>query len=93
MNLFENLLNEAYFKLEYYFQMTNNANQSTYNDWAHGVIIKVVNARTRTVRVKWHEDFVNEDEGEQDETIEKLMVSKWNPNQPTSGAWREYLGN
>jgi len=79
------------FKLEYYFQMTNKADQSTYNDWAHGVIINVINARTRTVKVKWHESCVNKDEGEQDETIEKLMVSKWNPNRPTSGAWREYL--
>ena len=58
-------------------------------EWCQGVIEKVVNAKYRTVKVRWEEKCLRE--GERKVTTEKLAVTKWNPSNQTKGAWREDL--
>lgn len=59
-------------------------------EWCQGVIEKVVNAKYRTVKVRWEDKCLRE--GERKVTTEKLAVTKWNPSgTQTKGAWREDL--
>jgi hypothetical protein len=56
-----------------------------------GVVVKIVNANTRMVEIEWNEQKVME--GDPKVTRQKLMVRSWNPKNPSSGAWREFIGD
>ena len=62
---------------------------SQYLDWAHGVVSKIINIKTRRVGIEWASEYVAE--GDRSTTVEKLLEGKWNPKTVSAGAWREYL--
>ena len=62
---------------------------SRYLDWAHGLVSKVVNSKTRRVKIEWDKECVAE--GDPLITFEKIGIRKWNPKKSSPGAWRQYL--
>jgi hypothetical protein len=71
------------FKIEMLFNYTHDQGLS----WCHGEVIAIEDANKKTVKVRWAEEYVEEDE--QSEMIQKLPESKWNESR--EGAWWEYL--
>ena len=77
------------FQLEMLFEYPNEIGGGTYLDWAHGVVTEVISTKTtHKFRVKWAEECVGD--LDQDITVEKVFVSKWNPKKPVARAWREF---
>ncbi len=64
------------FKIEMLFSYTE-TDGSTFLNWYHGRITKIMNEKNRIVQITWDED--------------KLIKSKWNPKNTTNVGWREYL--
>jgi hypothetical protein len=71
------------FKVEMLLKYTHDQGLS----WCHGEAIATKDANKKTVKMRWTEEHV--EEGEQSETIQKLLDIKWNRSR--EGAWQEYL--
>ena len=76
------------FRIEMMF-LYNDENGESLTNWYHGTVEKVLNKDTKAVKVKWDCECLGD--GDKEETREKLLPSKWNPDKPRNGAWREYL--
>ena len=76
------------FRIEMLFEYNDDSGSSPTN-WYHGKDEKILNVKTNTVQIKWDEDCLAD--GDKKVTREKLLVSKWNPDKPTKGAWRKYI--
>lgn len=76
------------FKIEMLFSYTE-TDGSTFLNWCHGRVTKIVNEKNRTVQITWDEECLSE--GDLKLSKHKLMKSKWNPRNTTNGGWREYL--
>ena len=50
-----------------------------------------INSNTRMVQIKWNDKKVME--GDPKVTRQKLLIRSWNPKNPSSGAWRQFIGN
>ena len=74
------------FKIEMLFKYSDE--DGDFNNWCHGEITSIVNAKTNYVQVRWAPEFV---EDGRDVTKEKLLKTKWNPSNPVGGAWRQYF--
>jgi hypothetical protein len=57
--------------------------------WCHGEVIAIKNAKKKTVKVRWAEEYVAE--GESRELYHILQDSKWNATKSQQRAWREDL--
>ena len=60
--------------------------------WCQGNVTKFISEKEEkhvTVEVKWNGDCLSENDPRS--TREILMRTKWNPNKPADGAWREDL--
>ena len=59
--------------------------------WVAGVVTEVLSRSGEKIlaSIKWDEDMIGE--GESDESDEQLLKSKWNPDTPKPGAWRQDL--
>ena len=57
--------------------------------WYHGTIKKVINSKTRRVRIEWDEECLGE--GDVQMSDHKLVNGNWNPKTAKKGGWREYL--
>lgn len=76
------------FKIEMRFQLPDNEGNMM-ADWYHGVVESVVSEKNNIVKIKWDPESLCE--GDKQVTNEKLLKTKWNPNKPKCGAWRQYL--
>jgi len=76
------------FKIEMRFQLPDNEGNMM-ADWYHGVVESVVSEENNIVKIKWDPESLCE--GDKQVTNEKLLKTKWNPNKPKCGAWRQYL--
>ena len=59
--------------------------------WVPGMVTEVLSRNDEKIvaSVKWDKDMIGE--GESDESDEQLLKSKWNPDTPKPGAWRQDL--
>ena len=60
--------------------------------WCQGTVKKLIREKADThviVEVEWEDNCLKE--GDPKTTREKLSQTKWNPEQPGEGAWREDL--
>ena len=60
--------------------------------WCQGEVVEFLSEKDNThvnVRVKWNENCLKP--GDPNITKQKLMRTKWNPDKPGNGAWREDL--
>ena len=64
---------------------------SQYLSWVDGHVTQIINVKTRVVQIEWNKKKVIE--GDATVTKQKLGLHKWNPKNPSEGAWREYFGN
>ena len=78
------------FNIEYCFTYDED-DGSPYPSWIDGHVTRIINAKTRLVEIEWNEKKVAE--GDATVTRQKLGIRKWNPKNPTEGAWREFLGD
>ena len=78
------------FNIEYCFSY-DDEDGSSYLSWVDGHVNRIINAKPRTVEIKWNEKKVIE--GDATVTRQKLGIRRWNPKNPTEGAWREYFGD
>jgi hypothetical protein len=78
------------FRIEFCFSY-NAEDGSNYLAWIEGVIESIVNAKQRTVMIRWNEEKV----AEGDLLVSKHTLSKrrWNPKNAQENAWREYIGD
>lgn len=77
------------FRVEMMF-LYNDENGESLTNWYHGTVNKVLNKKTKAVKVKWDCECLGD--GDKEETKEKLLPSKWNPDKPLN-RWREYFTN
>jgi hypothetical protein len=78
------------FRIEFCFSY-NAEDGSNYLAWIEGVIESIVNAKQRTVMIRWNGEKV----AEGDLLVSKHTLSKrrWNPKNAQENAWREYIGD
>ena len=78
------------FNIEMLFEYPNVVEGGTYLDWAYGTVKEIMNKNTNRVLIEWNDECLGR--LDRKETIQKLLMTKWNPKQNTNeGAWREYL--
>ena len=79
------------FHIEMLFEYPNEIEGGTYLNWTHGVVDEVIILKTvKKIKVTWAAECLGH--LNKQTTIEKLMVSKWNPKKAKAGSWRQYLG-
>ena len=78
------------FKIEYCFSYFDE-DGSTYPAWCEGEIESIVNAKLRTVMIRWNPDKVAE--GDLLVTKHTLTKRGWNPKKARENAWRAYIGD
>ena len=76
------------FKIEMMFEQVGNSGELI-SDWYHGVVVNIVNKEKRTVKIKWDENCLHEDD--QKITKHQLLITKYNPKKPQNGVWRQYI--
>lgn len=76
------------FKIEMLFDYTE-PDGSVVMTWCHGIVDSVVNADSGVVKIKWDKESLRD--GDPAVTKDKLLESKYNPEKPMKGAWREYI--
>jgi hypothetical protein len=76
------------FKIEMMFEQVGNSGELI-SDWYHGVVVNIVNKEKRTVKIKWDENCLHEDD--QKITKHQLLITKYNPKKPQKGVWRQYI--
>ena len=79
------------YHIDYCFEYFDDEGDNTYLGWCDGIVQKVLNPNTRMVEIKWNEKKVME--GDPVVTRQKLLIRSWNPKHPSSGAWRQFLGD
>ena len=79
------------FHIEMLFEYPNEIEGGTYLNWTHGVVDEVIILKTvKKIKVAWAAECIGH--LDKQTTVEKLMVSKWNPKKARAGSWRQYLG-
>ena len=76
------------FRIKMLFEYTE-TDGTTYLDWCHGEVTSVIGNKTKNAKIRWDEECFRP--GDCSTTQEKLLQTKWNPEQARKGAWREYL--
>jgi hypothetical protein len=75
------------FRIEMLFEYTETYG-TTYLDWCHGKVTLVIGDKSKYAKIRWDEECLRP--GDCSTTQEKLLQTKWNPEQARKGAWREY---
>ncbi len=52
-------------------------------------MISIINEKKNTVRIDWDPSCLGEDD--EPETVEQLLVMKWDQNTAKLGVWHQYL--
>ena len=84
------LLRAGKFKIDKLFEYK--VGQEVTLQWCQGTVVKIIKEKIDAhivVEVEWDKDYLTD--GDPNKSREKLMRTKWNPNQPVDGAWREDL--
>jgi hypothetical protein len=76
------------FRIEKIFEYSE-TDGTTYLDWCHGEVTLVNGDKIKYATIRWSEDCLRP--GDCSTTREKLLQTKWNPEQAKAGAWREYF--
>ncbi len=76
------------FRIEKLFEYSE-TNGTTYLDWCLGEVISVNGDKIKYAMIRWSKDCLRPKDCST--TREKLLQTKWNPEQAKAGAWREYL--
>ncbi len=76
------------FRIEMLFEYTE-TDGTTHLDWCHGEVTLVIGNKTTHAKIRWDEECLRP--GDCSTTQEKLLQTKWNPEQARKGALREYL--
>jgi hypothetical protein len=76
------------FRIEKLFEYSE-TDGTTYLDWCHEEVISVNGDKINYAMIRWSEDCLRP--RDRSTTREKLLQTKWNPEQAKAGAWREYL--
>ncbi len=76
------------FRIEKLFEYSE-TDRTTYLDWCHGEVILVNGHKIKYAMIRCSEECLRP--GDCSATREKLLQTKWNPEQAKAGAWREYL--
>ena len=58
-------------------------------DWYHGTVTDIVNTNKRSVKIKWGNDYLHDDDTKFYTYV--LLISRWNQKILVEGPWREYL--
>jgi hypothetical protein len=75
--------------IEMYFEL-GDVEGGRHNNWYHGTVLEVVNEKRRTVRIKWDETCLAEND--ERVTVEVLLPTFWDPKVAKFRSWREYVG-
>ena len=84
----ESLIN---FPIEYLFEYKDDETDDRWDAWCDGKVVKIINYKTRMVEIEWNKNKIAE--GDMLRSKHKLGERKWNPKNPTQGAWRKFLGD
>jgi hypothetical protein len=76
------------FKIEVLFEYTE-TDGTIYLDWCHGEVTSVIGEKSKNANIRSDEECLRP--GDCSTTPQKLLLTKWNPEQARRGAWREYL--
>ena len=79
------------YHIDYCFEYFDEDGDGTYLGWCDGVVQKIVDEKTRMVEIRWNKKKVME--GDPEVTRQKLLIRSWNPKNPSSGAWRQFIGD
>ena len=79
------------FPIEYLFEYEDDETDDRYSAWCDGEVVAISNEKTRMVEIKWNEKKVAP--GDKLTSKHKLGLRKWNPKNPTQGAWRKFIGD
>ena len=60
-----------------------------FDNWYHGIVVKLVSEKGRRVKINWNEACLGRDDYRS--TVQRLGISKWNPEKCTEGTWRHYI--
>ncbi len=71
------------FRIEMLFEYTE-TDGTTYLDWCHGEVTLVIGDKTKYAKNRWDEECLRP--GDCSTTQEKLLQTKWNPEQAKKGA-------
>ena len=83
------LLRGGVFKIDKLFEYK--VGQEATLQWCQGTVVKVLkeNDRFYIVEVEWDKECLSD--GDQKKSWEKLLSTKWNPEKPGNGVWRQDL--
>ena len=84
------LLQEGGFKIDKLFEYK--VGQEASLQWCQGTVVKILKEKEDCffiVEVEWDKECVSD--GDQNKSREKLLKTKWNPEKPGDGAWRQDL--
>jgi hypothetical protein len=76
------------FRIAVLFEYTE-TDGTAYLDWCHGEVTLVIGDKSKYSKFRWDEECLRP--GDCSTTQEKLLPTKWNPEQARKGAWRECL--
>ena len=76
------------FRIEKLFEYSK-TDGTTYLFWCHGEVILVNGDKIKYAMIRWSEDCLRP--GDCSTTREKLLQTKWNPEQAKAGVWREFF--
>ena len=76
------------FRIEMLFEYTE-INGTMYLDWCHREVTLVIGNKTRYAKIRWDEKCLRP--RDHSTMQEKLLQTKWYPEQARKGVWREYL--
>ena len=79
------------FPIEYLFEYEDDETDDRYSAWCDGEVVAISNEKTRMVEIKWNEKKVAP--GDKLTSKHKLGLRKWNPKNPSQGAWRKFIGD
>ena len=84
------LLRAGEFKIDKLFEYK--LGQEATLQWCQGTVVNIVKEKEDTfvvVEVEWNKQCL--EKGDPKKSREKLMKTKWNPDKPVDGAWRQDL--
>ena len=84
----DNKLVQNKFRIEMRFSQTGESGKNLL-DWYHGTVPEVVNKNKRSVKIKWEEDYLHDDDMKFSTNV--LLISRWYQKIPVEGSWRECL--
>jgi len=82
------LLQKGEFKIDMLFEYSDD--DGTVLQWYQGEVIEFIkdlDEKHVIVKIEWNEKCLKE--GDPTITKQKLLRTKWNPDKPSNGAWRE----